>query len=86
MADFDDIETELKCHFCPQCGSSFECRDEDGDCQCPGVEFAYDPPFCDECTEARKAEEKAEAEEAEEVEDETEDEDDETEDDENEDD
>jgi hypothetical protein len=62
MPDFDTVAATLNCHFCPECGSSFECAREDDGCTCPGQDYNY-PPWCDSCADAQKAEEEREAEE-----------------------
>lgn len=61
MPDFDTIAEGLNNHFCPNCGCSFECDYEEGSCNCPGTEYSFDPPWCDECVEAQQIQE-AEAE------------------------
>jgi hypothetical protein len=60
MPDFEDVAATLKNHFCPECGRSFECDEDDGYCCCPGTKYSI-KPWCDECAEIQKAQDEAEA-------------------------
>lgn len=53
MPDFHTVAKKLKNHFCPNCDRSFECDNEKGDCSCPGREYGWRKPWCDDCTEAQ---------------------------------